>query len=130
MRLKTLTSTIMFGITALVLPTAPTYAAPSQDEAAQIMASADITVGLSGLVCDFCSIALNKTFKKQDGVSATYVDLDTKTLSVILKSGTTLDDAQVTKLVEKAGYSVTDIARKSNDTHSNAPTIANAEDQP
>ena len=80
---------------------------------AEIVAQADISVGLSGLVCDFCSIALNKTFKKNKSVAATYVDLDTKTLSIMLKDGAVIDDAEVEKLVKKAGYNVTGIERKS-----------------
>ena len=96
--------------TALSAPLA--YANPSAEEVADIKANADITVGLNGLVCDFCSIALNKTFKKHDAVAATYVDLDTKSMSVVLKDGASLDDAEVTKLVKKAGYNISGIKRK------------------
>lgn len=78
----------------------------------EIVAIADISVGLNGLVCDFCTLALNKTFKKRDEVRGTYIDLDTKTLSVALADNQTLDDAAVMSLVKKAGYSVTKIARK------------------
>lgn len=85
---------------------------PAKLEGPAIAQVADISVGLKGLVCDFCSIALNKTFKKHASVKATYVDLDTKSLSVVLKDGASLDDALVTKLVKKAGYSVTEITRK------------------
>lgn len=81
----------------------------SGPEVAQI---ADISVGLSGLVCDFCSLALNKTFKKRDEVRGTYVDLDAKTLSVALADGQALNNETVISLVKKAGYSVTKIARK------------------
>ena len=96
--------------TALAAPLA--YANPSAEEVVDIKANADITVGLNGLVCDFCSIALNKTFKKHEAVAATYVDLDTKSMSVVLKDGAALDDAEVTKLVKKAGYNVANIERK------------------
>jgi len=78
----------------------------------EVVEIADISVGLNGLVCDFCSIALNKTFKKQEAVRGTYVDLDTKLLSVALKDGMTLDNDTVVELVKKAGYSVTKITRK------------------
>ena len=77
-----------------------------------IVAIADISVGLNGLVCDFCTLALNKTFKKRDEVRGTYIDLDTKTLSVALADNQTLDNEAVMSLVKKAGYSVTKIARK------------------
>ena len=78
----------------------------------EIVAIADISVGLNGLVCDFCTLALNKTFKKRDEVSGTYIDLDTKTLSVALADNQTLDNEAVMSLVKKAGYSVTKITRK------------------
>lgn len=78
----------------------------------EIVAIADISVGLNGLVCDFCTLALNKTFKKRDEVRGTYIDLDTKTLSVALADNQTLDNEAVMSLVKKAGYSVTKITRK------------------
>ena len=73
---------------------------------------ADISVGLNGLVCDFCTLALNKTFRKRAEVRGTYIDLDTKTLSVALAEKQALDNDTVISLVKKAGYSVTKIARK------------------
>ena len=78
----------------------------------EVVDVADISVGLNGLVCDFCSIALNKTFKKQASVIGSYVDLDTKTLSLALANGQAMDNDTVIKLVKKSGYSVTKIARK------------------
>ena len=78
----------------------------------EIVAIADISVGLNGLVCDFCTLALNKTFKKRDEVRGTYIDLDTKTLSVALADNQTLDNEAIMSLVKKAGYSVTKITRK------------------
>lgn len=81
-------------------------------EGPAIVKVADVSVGLNGLVCDFCSIALNKTFKKNDKVAATYVDLDTKTLSIVMKDGETLSDEDIVKMVKRAGYSVTVVTRK------------------
>ena len=103
---------IASALTATALAAPLAHANPSAEEIADIKANADITVGLNGLVCDFCSIALNKTFKKHEAVAATYVDLDTKSMSVVLKDGAALDDAEVTKLVKKAGYNVAGIERK------------------
>jgi len=81
--------------------------------AVEIVRDADVTVDLNGLVCDFCAIALNKVFRKRDEVAHTHVDLDTKKLSVIFAPGASLDDATIEKLVEKAGYSASNIERKS-----------------
>ena len=78
----------------------------------EIIEMADISIGLNGLVCDFCSIALNKTFKKRAEVRATYVDLDTKIMSIALNAGQTLSNTEIIKLVKNAGYSTTEISRK------------------
>ena len=99
---------------AVLISTAP-MSALAKDvklKGPEIVAIADISVGLNGLVCDFCTLALNKTFKKRDEVRGTYIDLDTKTLSVALADNQTLDNEAVMSLVKKAGYSVTKIARK------------------
>ena len=108
--IKTVFASAILAAISLSAPDA--FARQTAEEAAQIKETANITVGLNGLVCDFCSIALNKTFKKHEAVKATFVDLDTKSLSIVLKDGASLTDPEVTKLVKKAGYSVTDIARK------------------
>ena len=64
-----------------------------------------------GAVCDFCATAMNKTFGKRDEVAAVYVDLDSKTLNLVLRPGATLDDATLRKTVKKSGYKVDSIAR-------------------
>ena len=107
---KSLFIATALATTALSAPAA--FANPSVEEIAQIKADADITIGLKGLVCDFCSIALNKTFRKHKAVAATYVDLDTRSMSVVLKSGMSLNDAELTELVVNAGYNVDGITRK------------------
>ena len=64
-----------------------------------------------GVVCDFCAIAMNKIFTKRDEVSAIYVDLDTKTLNLVIKDGLDLSDDEIEKLVQQAGYRVNTIHR-------------------
>lgn len=64
-----------------------------------------------GAVCDFCAKAMNKTFGKRDDVAAVYVDLDAKTLNLVLKPGATLSDRTLRKAVKKSGYKVDSIAR-------------------
>ena len=64
-----------------------------------------------GAVCDFCATAMNKTFGKRDEVEAVYVDLDDKTLNLVLKAGAEMDDETLTSLVKKAGYKIDTIDR-------------------
>ena len=96
----------------LAFAPATSFAKDKKMSGPEVVEIADISVGLSGLVCDFCSIALNKTFKKRSEVRGAYVDLDTKIMSVALKPGETISNADVIELVKKAGYSVTKISRK------------------
>lgn len=96
----------------LALAPASSFAKDTKISGPEVVEIADISVGIAGLVCDFCSIALNKTFKKRDEVHGTYVDLDTKTLSIALNSGTELNNDTIMELVKKAGYSTTKITRK------------------
>ena len=110
-------------IIAAMLSAAPvtSFAKDKKMSGPEVVEIADISVGLNGLVCDFCSVALNKTFKKRDEVRGTYVDLDTKTLSVALTTGSKLDNEQIIKLVKKAGYSVTHITHKDGTNAYTAP---------
>jgi len=105
--LSTLTVAAMLN-----LAPATSFAKDKKMESPEVVEIADISVGLNGLVCDFCSIALNKTFQKRDEVRGTWVDLNTATLSVALAEGADLNNDEVIKLVKKAGYTTTKINRK------------------
>lgn len=65
-----------------------------------------------GVVCDFCAKAMDKTFGKREEVAAVYVDLDTKTLNLIVAAGQTIDDETISKLVKRSGYKVDKIYRE------------------
>lgn len=70
-----------------------------------------IVAKVLGAVCDFCATAMNKTFGKRDDVAAVYVDLDAKTLNIVLKPNASMDDKTLRKAVKKSGYKVDSIAR-------------------
>ncbi len=106
-----LLSSLVIAATISLAP-AISFAKDKKMNGPEVVEIADISVGLSGLVCDFCSIALNKTFKKRDEVRGTYVDLDTKILSIALSDDAALENDEIMKLVKKAGYSTTKITRK------------------
>lgn len=108
--MKLLTSLMIAA--ALSFAPSVSFAKDKKMSGPEVVEIADISVGLSGLVCDFCSIALNKTFKKRDEVRGTYVDLDTKLLSIALSDGTDLGNDEIMSLVKRAGYSTTKITRK------------------
>ena len=108
--MKLLTSLTLASM--LALAPAASFAKDKKMNGPEVVEMADISVGLSGLVCDFCSLALNKTFKKRDEVRGTYVDLDTKIMSIALAEGASLENEAIIKLVKRAGYSTTKITRK------------------
>lgn len=86
----------------------------TDDVAAALAAGgAPIVVDVLGVVCDFCATAMNKIFGKRDEVAAVYVDLDKKTLSLVINDGEALTDKQIEKLAKKAGYRIAAIRRDS-----------------
>lgn len=101
-----------FTIAAMFAVATPAVAKDKKMQGPEVVEIADISVALNGLVCDFCSIALNKTFKKKDAVRGTYVDLDTKVLSLALNEGADIENADIVESVRKAGYTATEITRK------------------
>jgi mercuric ion binding protein len=74
--------------------------------------SADtIRAKVNGMVCGFCATGIEKTFKAQHEVQSVNVDLNSKLVTIDTKSGQTLDDAKITKLLNNSGYSVVSINR-------------------
>lgn len=70
-----------------------------------------IKATVNGLVCSFCATGIEKTFKKEPAVESVKVDLDNKLVTINTKADQKLDDATITKLVQDAGYTVTNISR-------------------
>ena len=74
---------------------------------------APVVVYVLGVVCYFCATAMNRIFSKRDEVAAIYVDLDKKTLSLVINDGSDLSDEQIEKLAKRAGYRIAAIRRDS-----------------
>ena len=73
-------------------------------DAALAEGGSPVVVEVLGAVCDFCATAMNKTFGRHEAVKATYVDLDAKTLSLVLSSDDALSDVEIDQLVTNSGY--------------------------
>ena len=104
------------GLSSPVKSLDPSLDTVALTRSAEITAALDaggspVVVKVLGVVCDFCAKAMDKTFGKRAEVAAVYVDLDTKTLNLVLKSGQMIDDEMIGKLVKKAGYKVDRIYR-------------------
>lgn len=85
--------------------------APEEVEAAVAAGGERITVDVLGAVCDFCAIAMTRTFERRDEVEAAYVDLDAKTLSIALKPGAEMSDETIADLITRSGYDQDGIRR-------------------
>ena len=70
-----------------------------------------IVADVLGVVCDFCALAMNKIFSKREEVAAIYVDLDTKTLSLVLAPGASMSDQTIADLAVQAGYRIAEVRR-------------------
>lgn len=71
-----------------------------------------IKATVNGMVCAFCAAGIEKTFKARPEVESISVDLDNRLVTVATKTGRTLDDAAIKKIITDAGYSVTQITRQ------------------
>ena len=60
-------------------------------------------VGIEGMVCDHCSLRVQNALNSVDGINAK-VKLSRGT--AIVKLGKEISDAEITKIIENAGYKV------------------------
>jgi mercuric ion binding protein len=96
-------------ITGLILGLLFMLSAADQAHAQKKIKNPDIVVGVDGLACPFCAYGLEKKLKKLDSVEDIYVNIDEGITDIKLKENTTLDKSELTKAVEKAGFTVRDI---------------------
>lgn len=66
---------------------------------------------VNGLVCAFCADGITKAFKKEPAAGEVLVSLEDRLVAVDLKDGQDISDAEVTKLLTDAGYTVVGIKR-------------------
>lgn len=66
---------------------------------------------VNGLVCSFCAVGIEKAFGKVDAVEHVKVDLDAKLVTIHIKDGRTLDDADIQQVIKDAGYDAVKIER-------------------
>lgn len=82
------------------------------DAAAPALAAGrTITAKVHGMVCDFCARSLTKVLSKKDAVEAVAIDLSDKTVTIVLKDGARMDDAEVEKAILDAGYNLAELTR-------------------
>ena len=96
---------------ASVTPATGRLTTTPEIEAALANGGTAVVADVLGVVCDFCAVAMNKIFGKQEEVAAVYVDLDTKALNLVFKPGASLDDEAIAALAVQAGYRISAVHR-------------------
>ena len=72
-----------------------------------------IDVATNGMVCDFCAQAIEKVFMKREEVQGINVDLNNQRVVIYLKNDLSIEDTEIIKLFEDAGYNVDKIDKTS-----------------
>jgi copper chaperone CopZ len=70
-----------------------------------------IEMDVNGLVCAFCAQGIEKTMKGFDATADVFVSLENRLVAVQLKDGSDIADAELSKAITDAGYSVVAIRR-------------------
>jgi copper chaperone CopZ len=76
-----------------------------------IVNAKEINVDVNGLVCEFCAITIEKSFKNKDEVKKIKIDLDQKKVFLNFKEGQDLSDKIITDTIVNNGYNVVKINR-------------------
>jgi len=104
---------IAFASALLGLATAFVAVFPAQAatpvQARQAYPADAYVVRVDGLACPFCAYGIEKQFSHLPGVTTTDVNLGSGVVVVHVKPGTRFDQAQITKTVQQAGFTLKDI---------------------
>jgi copper chaperone CopZ len=74
-------------------------------------AAGTIEMKVNGLVCAFCAQGIEKTLKSYPATADVVVSLENRLVAVATKEGQDIPDAELTKALTDAGYTVKSIAR-------------------
>ncbi|HEX6636829.1 MAG TPA: heavy-metal-associated domain-containing protein [Steroidobacteraceae bacterium] len=75
--------------------------------------AATIEMKVHGLVCGFCAQGIEKILRKNPATDGVVVSLEHKLVVVTTKQGTDISDAELTRAITEAGYTVKGIERTS-----------------
>lgn len=91
--------------------TAPLVAIALLASTSIAFAAETLVITAHGMVCDFCAQAVAEYMGSEDSVKNVTVDLDAKTITIVLNDGFEVSDELATKWVEDSGYDVAGIDR-------------------
>ncbi len=75
-------------------------------------AGVEYQMRVDGLACPYCAYGIEKKLKAIDGVKKVHVDLDKGLVTVDVKEGTELTEAQMKQLFQDAGFTYRSMTRK------------------
>ena len=75
----------------------------------------EINIDVNGLVCEFCVVTIEKSFKKKDEIKKVKVSLEQKKIFLTFKDGKNLSDKIIKNIIVNNGYNVVKINREKND---------------
>lgn len=70
-----------------------------------------VKVEVEGMVCSFCAHGISAKLRDHDAVEKFTVSLTHSTVTIEIKDGHTLDDKEITKIIEDSGFKVNEIKR-------------------
>ena len=79
---------------------------------AAFAAGLEYQMRVDGLACPYCAYGVEKKLKAIDGVEKVHVDLDKGLVTVDVKEGTELTDAQMQQLFQDAGFTFRSMTRR------------------
>lgn len=78
---------------------------------ASVAHSGTIEMKVYGLVCAFCAQGIEKTLRKNPATADVVVSLENQLVAIGTKDGADIPDADLTRAITDAGYSVKGITR-------------------
>lgn len=76
-----------------------------------IVLAEKVKVEVEGMVCSFCAHGISAKLRDHDAVEKFTVSLTHSTVTIEIKDGHTLDDKEITRIIEDSGFKVNEIKR-------------------
>jgi len=77
-----------------------------------LAAGLEYQMRVDGLACPYCAYGVEKKLKAIEGVEKVHVDLNKGLVTVDVKAGTELTEAQMKQLFQDAGFTFRSMTRK------------------
>ncbi len=76
-----------------------------------IVSAEKVKVEVQGMVCSFCAHGISAKLREHDAVEKFTVSLTRSTVTIEIKEGHSLEDKEITAIIEDSGFKVNEIKR-------------------